>query len=93
MRWIEMLRTEVCPGEETYLIRAVQTLLQAGIQAPVVAVMFWRHATLTSNFCVILHCEDSSEQEVSRIRSPLGHSVSEVMRASGLVSADIWCEL
>jgi hypothetical protein len=93
MRWIEMLRTEVRPGEERYLIRSVQALLQAGIEAPVVAVMFWHHATLTTNFCVIIHCEDSSEEEVTQIRSHLGHAVSEMMRSSGLVSADVWCEL
>ena len=93
MRWFEMLHTEVSPGQEENLIQWIQTMLQAGVKEPVVTAMFWRHATLATNFCVIIHCEDSSEHEVTQIRSLVGHEIFKIMRSTGLVKTDVWSEL
>lgn len=93
MRWIEMIRSEVSLGEEEGLIRSVQAMIQPAFEAPVVAAMLWRNTALVSDFCVIIYCEDASEQDVIQIRSHLGHRLSKVMRSSGLVNTEVWSEL
>lgn len=91
MHWIEMLRAQVSPGEERRLIQSLQELFQASdkLKPPVVAATLWRHATLASDLCVFIHCIDSSKGR-SPTQSLLGQQVADMMRASGLISIDVW---
>jgi hypothetical protein len=91
MHWIEMLRAQVSPGEEQRLIQSLQELLQASDKPkpPVVAATLWRHATLATDLCVIIYCENSSKG-TSPTQSLLGQQVADMMRASGLISIDVW---
>lgn len=91
MHWIEMIRAQVSPGEEQLLIQSLEELLHTNDKpkSPVVAAAFWRHATLETDLCVIIHCESFS-QGTAPSRSLLGQHVAELMRASGLVSVDLW---
>lgn len=93
MHRIEMLRAQLSPGEEERLIRSLQAILQAVDRSmpPVVGVRLWRHVTFATDFCVIINCENSSKED-SQVLSLLGQQVVEVMRASGLVSIDVWRE-
>jgi len=94
MHWIEMLRAQVSPGEEQSLIQSLQELLRASDKPkpPIVAATLWRHGTFASDLCVIIYCENSSKG-ISPTQSFLGQQVADMMRASGLISIDVWHSL